>query len=195
MIVTIYDFSKKFADQIFSRGKSNWRMSRRVRGQKFEIVALSAILSVTWLSLSWPRIFPDSFRHSSRDRQCHAGGAHDRRSADSSIPIQKQFAALDPSLPVSEIFTMQQIVGKSTAGQVSMRRWCWRLPRCPCCSPPLDSMECCRTWSRSGSRRLASALRWGATIAGTGPGPAGWPAACLCRIGDRDCREESPPAR
>lgn len=35
----------------------------------------------------------------------------------SSIPIQKQFATLDPSLPVSEILTMQQILSKSTAGQ------------------------------------------------------------------------------
>ncbi|MGC1781956.1 MAG: ABC transporter permease [Acidobacteriaceae bacterium] len=34
-----------------------------------------------------------------------------------SIPIQKQFAALDPSLPISDILTMQQIVNKSTAGQ------------------------------------------------------------------------------
>jgi predicted permease len=35
----------------------------------------------------------------------------------SSVPIQKQFAALDPSLPVSQILTMQQIVNTSTAGQ------------------------------------------------------------------------------
>jgi predicted permease len=34
-----------------------------------------------------------------------------------SVPIQKQFAALDPSLPVSDILTMQQIVNKSTASQ------------------------------------------------------------------------------
>jgi predicted permease len=34
-----------------------------------------------------------------------------------SVPIQKQFAALDPSLPVSDVRTMQQIVSKSTAGQ------------------------------------------------------------------------------
>jgi predicted permease len=34
-----------------------------------------------------------------------------------SIPIQKQLAALDPALPVSDILTMQQILGKSTATQ------------------------------------------------------------------------------
>jgi predicted permease len=34
-----------------------------------------------------------------------------------SIPIQQQFAALDPALPVSDILTMQQILGKSTATQ------------------------------------------------------------------------------
>lgn len=34
-----------------------------------------------------------------------------------SIPIQKQIAAIDPMLPVSDILTMQQIVGKSTASQ------------------------------------------------------------------------------
>jgi predicted permease len=34
-----------------------------------------------------------------------------------SIPIQQQVAALDPALPVSDILTMQQILGKSTATQ------------------------------------------------------------------------------
>ena len=34
-----------------------------------------------------------------------------------SIPIQQQVAALDPELPVSDILTMQQILGKSTATQ------------------------------------------------------------------------------
>jgi predicted permease len=34
-----------------------------------------------------------------------------------SIPIQKQVAALDPALPLYEIFTLQQIVGNSTASQ------------------------------------------------------------------------------
>ncbi|HEY6307474.1 MAG TPA: ABC transporter permease, partial [Candidatus Angelobacter sp.] len=34
-----------------------------------------------------------------------------------SIPVQKQVAALDPALPVYEVFTMQQIVGRATASQ------------------------------------------------------------------------------
>jgi ABC-type antimicrobial peptide transport system permease subunit len=34
-----------------------------------------------------------------------------------SVPIQQQVAALDPELPVFDILTMQQIVGKSTATQ------------------------------------------------------------------------------
>ena len=34
-----------------------------------------------------------------------------------SIPVQKQIAALDPLLPVSDVLTMQQVVGKSTASQ------------------------------------------------------------------------------
>jgi predicted permease len=34
-----------------------------------------------------------------------------------SIPVQKQVAALDPALPVYEVFTMQQILGNSTASQ------------------------------------------------------------------------------
>jgi ABC-type antimicrobial peptide transport system permease subunit len=34
-----------------------------------------------------------------------------------SIPVQMQVAALDPALPLSDILTMQQILGKSTATQ------------------------------------------------------------------------------
>lgn len=34
-----------------------------------------------------------------------------------SIPVQKQVAALDPALPVYDVLTMQQILGKSTASQ------------------------------------------------------------------------------
>ncbi len=34
-----------------------------------------------------------------------------------SIPIQQQVAALDPALPVYDVLTMQQILGKSTATQ------------------------------------------------------------------------------
>jgi ABC-type antimicrobial peptide transport system permease subunit len=34
-----------------------------------------------------------------------------------SLPVQKQVAALDPALPVYEVFTMQQILGNSTANQ------------------------------------------------------------------------------
>ncbi len=34
-----------------------------------------------------------------------------------SIPVQRQVAALDPGLPVDDILTMQQILGKSTASQ------------------------------------------------------------------------------
>ncbi len=34
-----------------------------------------------------------------------------------SVPIQRQVAALDPALPVSDILTMQQILGKDTASQ------------------------------------------------------------------------------
>ena len=34
-----------------------------------------------------------------------------------SVPIQKQIAALDPELPVSDVLTMQQIVGQSLGNQ------------------------------------------------------------------------------
>jgi predicted permease len=34
-----------------------------------------------------------------------------------SVPIQKQVAALDPALPVFEVYTLQQILGLTTAGQ------------------------------------------------------------------------------
>lgn len=34
-----------------------------------------------------------------------------------SVPIQQQVAALDPTLPVFDVLTMQQVVGKSTASQ------------------------------------------------------------------------------
>ena len=34
-----------------------------------------------------------------------------------SIPIQQVVAALDPALPLSDVFTMEQLLGKSTATQ------------------------------------------------------------------------------
>ena len=34
-----------------------------------------------------------------------------------SVPIQKQFAALDPELPVSDVLTMQQVIGQSLNNQ------------------------------------------------------------------------------
>jgi ABC-type antimicrobial peptide transport system permease subunit len=34
-----------------------------------------------------------------------------------SVPIQQQVASLDPALPVYEVLTMQQILGKTTASQ------------------------------------------------------------------------------
>jgi predicted permease len=34
-----------------------------------------------------------------------------------SVPVQKQIAALDPSLPVYDVFTMQQIIERATASQ------------------------------------------------------------------------------
>jgi predicted permease len=34
-----------------------------------------------------------------------------------SVPVQKQIAALDPSLPVYKVLTMRQIIGEATAGQ------------------------------------------------------------------------------
>ena len=41
-----------------------------------------------------------------------------------SIPVQRQIAALDPELPVSDVLTLDQVIGESIGNAVSAQRWC-----------------------------------------------------------------------
>ena len=45
-----------------------------------------------------------------------------------SMPIQQQISALEPELPVYNALTMDQILGKTSASQVSRPIWSWPSP-------------------------------------------------------------------
>lgn len=59
-----------------------------------------------------------------------------------SMPIQRQISALEPELPVYNALTMDQILGKTSASQVSRPIWCWPLPPCRFFWRRSASMEC-----------------------------------------------------
>ena len=51
----------------------------------------------------------------------------DMDAASLAAPIEKLLAQTDPDLPVSDVLTMEQSIGKSTLDENLLRRWCWRL--------------------------------------------------------------------
>ena len=113
--------SKKFADQFFPHDNP---IGRRVTvgflNRTYEIVGVvgDTVYDVAEAQPIKPMMyFP--ILSGARDQARYATIVV-RTSGDPlalSIPVQQQVAALDPALPVSDILTMQQILGKSTATQ------------------------------------------------------------------------------
>ena len=111
--------SKQFADQFFSGENPIGRhITVPLRGETYEIVGvvgdtLYDVAKPMMASMYFPILsgIPD---------QTSAATIVARTAGDPlalSIPIQQQVAALDPALPVYDVLTMQQILGRSTASQ------------------------------------------------------------------------------
>jgi predicted permease len=111
--------SKKFADQFFSGDNPIGKhVTVPRRGETYEIVGvvgdtLHNVAEPTMATMYFPILsgIPD---------QTSGATIVVRAPGDPlalSIPIQQQVAALDPALPVYDVLTMQQILGKSTASQ------------------------------------------------------------------------------
>ncbi len=49
-----------------------------------------------------------------------------RRNVDTlAVPVQKLIGEIDPDLPVSNVMTLRETVGKSTIDVNSTLSWCW----------------------------------------------------------------------
>ena len=113
--------SKKFADQFFSGDDPIGKHINVRRAGKPDSYEIIGVVGDTLYQVTQPVKAIMYFPILSGIPDQTSGATIVARTSgeplELSIPIQKQLAALDPSLPVYEIFTMQQIVGKSTASQ------------------------------------------------------------------------------
>jgi len=110
--------SKKFADQFFpGENTIGKHVHVGLLDRSYEIVG---VVGDTVYDVAQPIKATMYFPILSGAVQAAGGTIVARTAGDPlalSIPIQQQVAALDPELPVSDILTMQQILGKSTATQ------------------------------------------------------------------------------
>jgi predicted permease len=113
--------SKKFADQFFSGDSAIGKHITVARSDKPESYEIIGVVGDTLYQVTQPvkatMYFPIL---SGIPNRTSAATIVVRAAEDPillSIPIQQQVAALDPSLPVYDVLTMQQILGKSTASQ------------------------------------------------------------------------------
>jgi predicted permease len=113
--------SKQFASEFFSGDSPLGRHLKVMWGGKLEDYEIIGVVGDTLYNVTQPpkatMYFPIL---SGIPSETSGATIVVRTSGDPltlSIPIQKQVAALDPALPVYEIFTLQQIVGNSTASQ------------------------------------------------------------------------------
>jgi predicted permease len=112
--------SKKFADQFFSGDNpigKHINVAWNNRPENYEIVG---VVGDTLHKVTQPAKAMMYFPILSGIRRTGSATIVVRTAQDPlllSIPIQQQVAALDPSLPVYDVLTMQQILGKSTASQ------------------------------------------------------------------------------
>ncbi|MGH9616866.1 MAG: ADOP family duplicated permease [Acidobacteriaceae bacterium] len=113
--------SKKFADQFFPNANPIGEQINIVWSGKLENYQIIGVVGDTLWDVTQPVMPTVYFPILSGIPAQTSNATLVVRTAGNplamSVPIQKQFAALDPSLPVSDILTMQQIVGKSTTGQ------------------------------------------------------------------------------
>jgi predicted permease len=111
--------SKKFADQFFfGDNPIGKHVTVSIRGETYEIVG---VVGDTLYNVAEPTKATMYFPILSGIPDQTSGATIVVRAAGDplalSIPVQQQVAALDPALPVYDVLTMQQILGKSTASQ------------------------------------------------------------------------------
>jgi predicted permease len=113
--------NKHFADQFYPNENPIGRQIKTIWSGKFESYEIIGVVGDTPYYVSEPirpmMYFPIL---SGIPEQASSATIVVRTAGDplvASIPIQQQVAALDPSLPVDEILTLQQILGRSTASQ------------------------------------------------------------------------------
>ena len=91
-------------------------------------------------------------------------------------PVQRMIQDMDHDLPVSDVLTMNQLLGKTTLDE-SFNAACLRSsPRSRCCLRRWGCSACFRTLWRSGPARSAYALRW----ARSGSGYCDWCCSMDC---------------
>jgi predicted permease len=113
--------SRKFADQYFP-GESplgrHVNMTWTQKAENYEIIGvvgdtLHDVGEPVKATIYFPILAGIPDRTSMATIVVHTSG----EPLSMSVPVQKQVAALDPALPVYDVLTMQQIVGKATASQ------------------------------------------------------------------------------
>lgn len=110
--------SKKFADQFFAGKNPIGEYVRVIWTGKLENYKIVGVVGDTLWNVSQPAKATMYFpifsgipgQTSSATLMVHTAGDP----LAMSLPIQKVIAALDPSLPVSSVLTMQQVIGQST---------------------------------------------------------------------------------
>jgi len=113
--------SKKFADQFFSGDSAIGKHITVARSDEPESYEIIGVVGDTPYQITQPVKATMYFPILSGIPNRTSTATIVVRTAEDplllSLPIQQQVAALDPSLPVYDVLTMQQIIGKSTASQ------------------------------------------------------------------------------
>jgi len=112
--------SKKFADQFFPNEDPLGKMINVHWTEKAEDYQIIGVVGDTLYDVAQPVRATMYFPVLSGLPQTSMVELVARTAGDPlalSVPIQQQISAIDPQLAVSSVYTMQQIIGKSTAGQ------------------------------------------------------------------------------
>ncbi len=113
--------SKKFADQFFPGDSPIGKHIHTMWDNKPEDFEIIGVVGDTLWDVAEPikatMYFPILSGLPSQTGSATIVARTDGDPLALSIPIQKQVASLDPALPVYEVLTMQQILGRSTASQ------------------------------------------------------------------------------
>ena len=113
--------SKKFADQFFPGEDPIGRQITVIWSGKLENYQIIGVVGDTLYNVAEPAkatmYFPLLSGLVSDTRYATIVARAEANPLALSIPIQQQIAAIDPQLPVNDVLTLQQVLGKSTASQ------------------------------------------------------------------------------